>query len=240
MATVKQEPTNTAPAVIVGAETFADFEDDIEITQEDMIVPVIKLMQGGSNLVKDGAAMPGEYRKVTGDLVAERDKDLEVILFKRDKYYVTNEIEVVNGQKQKVKGTYRREPFTASAPNDWMFMENGKEHRRDLIYAFYVILANANGEQVFKQTPSIITLQSTAKKAAKTWYALLQNMKTAGTPPHAFVFNLGRNKESKGANSWIVPTISIGRATTTFEQEAAVLWRNEFANKEIKHDDNEE
>jgi hypothetical protein len=242
MATTKEVATKqeTAPAVIIGAEAFADFEDDVETTSDDLIVPVIKLMQGGSDLVKDGVAMPGEYRKVTGEIVAERDKELEVILFKREKYNQINQMELVNGKKEKVKGTYRREPFTASGPNDWIFFEDDKEFQRTLTYAFYVILANPDGQEVFKQTPSIITLQSSGKKAAKNWYAIIQNMRTAGSPAHAFVFSLGRTKETKNNNTWLIPTVKIGRPTTQFEQEAAVLWRSEFANKEVKHEDTED
>lgn len=236
MATVNKEVTTTTSAapMIVGADEFSDFFGDVELTQQDMIIPMIKLMQAGSDLVKDDQASAGEYRKSTGELLAEKDKDLELIVFKLDKYYVVNQVEMTNNGKVKVKGSYRRENFTVDGPNDWEFEDDGKTFRRDLIYAFYVIIANDKGEEVFNQMPSIITFSSSSKKSAKNWLSKLQNMRAAKKEPHSNVFSLGRSKEIKDKNSWLIPTVSVGRETTKLEQEAATLWRTEFKSSDHK------
>lgn len=228
---VAAQGTNLTP--VIGAETFGDFYEDVELTQQDMIVPTIKLMQATTELVKDDKAAAGEYRKSTGELLAEKNDELELIIFKLDKYFAINQMEMGQNGKEKVPGTYRREEFNVDLAREWEFAQDGKEYRRELVYSFYVLVANSNGQEVFNQVPSIISFRSSAKKAAKTWLSKLQNMRASKQEPHSHVFLLGRSKETKGKNSWLIPTVSVGRPTTKDEQAAVTLWRNEFKTKEI-------
>lgn len=219
------------PAFI--SQEFDDWDDDVVSTSKDFIVPRLQLMQGGSDPVKEGNANPGEYRDNMGNTLAGKQEELEVICFKRDKYWSVSE---VDDKGQKVKGgIWRKEPFTIDNQDaEWNFIEDDKFMKRTLTYDFFVLQANEDGEKVYDQLPKVFSLSSSATRAAKDWYTKFTNLKTAKKLPISVVFKLGRKIEKKDSNSWLVPVISIGRDTTRKEQECAAYWRAEFAHKDVK------
>jgi hypothetical protein len=247
MATVSKEKTvEQVAAVTLGAvivqgdmspaisEQFDDWDDDVVSTASDFIVPRLQLMQGSSDAVKEGKANPGEYVDNLGNILADRNSELEVIVFKRDKYWSESE---VDSDGRKIKGgVWRKTPFTLESDKlPWDFEEDGKKMKRTLTYDFFVIAGNEDGEKVFAQMPKIFSLSSSGSKVAREWYTKFTNLKTQKKSPVSVVFKLGRKleKNEKG-DSWLVPTLAMGRNTTAIEQECAAYWRSEFVNKEIK------
>jgi hypothetical protein len=230
-AVVMTDQVDMSPAI---ATQFDDWDDDVVSTASDFIIPQLQLMQGTTELVKEGKASPGEYADNLGNILADRNTELEVIVVKRDKYWTETEIDE-DGRRIK-GGIFRKVPFTLDNEKlPWNFLEDGKTMKRTLTYDFFVIVANEDGEKVFAQLPKVFSLSSTASKVAREWYTKFTNLKTQKKSPVSVVFKLGRRleKNNKG-DTWVFPTLAIGRNTTQAEQECAAYWRSEFVKKEIK------
>jgi hypothetical protein len=218
---------------VFGAEVFDDFDSDIVTTSSDFIVPRLKLMQAGSDDVKEGRALMREYRSNTGVVLAKPDEPLEVIVFKRDKFWMISEV-TADGKKVE-GGLFRREDFTlANQSAQYRFTEEGKNLQRTLVYDFFLIKASEDPAEILKSMPVIFSLSSTSSKVARDWYTKFTLLKTEGKNPVSHVFVLGSYLEKKNGNSWFIPTVSLGRATTKEEQESAIFWRLSFQNRDIK------
>lgn len=221
---------------VFGAEVFDDFDSDIVTTSSDFIVPRLKLMQAGSDAVKEGNAQMREYRSNTGTLLARADEKLEVVVFKRDKYWTESEVQIVNGQKKRVEnGIFRTKEFTLENQRlPYEFEEDGKLFKRTLNYDFYLFQANSDGQEVQKNMPLILSLSSSASKVAREWYSKFTELKTQGKSPISHIFVLGTFLKKENGQSWFIPTVELGRATTKEEQESAIFWRLSFQNRDIK------
>jgi len=224
---------------IVGASVFDDFDNDIVATSDDFKVPTLKLMQGSSDAVKERQANLGEYRNSLNELLADENVNLEVIIFKREKYWSENEIDA---RGKKIKGTWKRRDFTLNNSTDsWQWEdEDGKTYTRAVTFNYYLILANPEGEQAFNQIPMIFSLSRSSMKAAKDINLILQELKIKGKLPVSTVIKLGRRLEkNKDGDTFFVPTASQGRTSTKSEMEAAAFWRSELATKQVVVDGEE-
>ncbi len=220
-AVVMAEPVDISPAI--GAETYDDFFEDIIFTSSDFKIPRMQLMQGTSKPVKRGEAFVGEYRDGT-EIIAKNNEDFEVIVVKLDKFWSIQERNLDGTWKE--GGVWRREEFSLSnEKRPWRFVEDGKNLAAFLTIAVYLLRANENGEEVFKQMPKILTLQSTSYTYSfKELNKIVQGMKLEGKAVNSHVLVLGRKETTKS----LVPTFKLGRATTASEQECSTYWRNEL------------
>ena len=235
VATTKQEKA-IVPAHI--ASQFDDFDDDVVLTNQDYIIPRLKLLQGSSDEVKEGRGNVGEYMTNQGELLAAKDKDLELLIVKRDKYWSISEIDE-SGKKVK-GGEWRREPFTLdNAQREWNFYDNGKKFSANIVYDNFVIVASAD-EKIFSQIPMIFSLSRSSARVAKDLNTKFQKLKTQGKLPVSVVYKFARKLEkSKDGDTFLVPTVMQGRDSTESEIEAAAYWRNELAKGKVKIDGEE-
>lgn len=228
--TVAKKESNDVPAHVLGA--YDDFDSDITLTSSDYRIPRLSLMQGTSKQVVEGDAKNGEYRKSSGQLIADKTTDLEFLIVKLDKYWRIKEVNLDGSYKK--DGTMAREEWTRE--NDkrpWNYTQDGKAFRAYITLDVYLIIGCEDPQEVFRQIPMILSLQSTGYKAAQDMNTALQEIKVKGFKPLQFVFNLGRTIE--GAYS--VPTIKVGRKSTAAEMEAAAFFRNELKVNKVTTDE---
>lgn len=227
---VKQE--TAVPAYVT--QEFDDFNDDILLTSSDLIIPRLKLMQAIMKSVSSGDAVAGEYRLSTGELLAGKAADLDVIVLKMDKYWRIKETKADGAYLE--DGESYREAFTLENQNrNWNFEQDGKAWKAYLSLDLYLIQANDDGEEVFSQIPMIITLASSAYITAKKLYTEIQKLKIKGHTPVDYVFTLSRVNEG----AYNVPVIKLGRETTVTEKKAAAFFRNQLRTQQVKIDGEE-
>jgi hypothetical protein len=228
--TVAKKESNDVPAHVLAA--FDDFDSDITLTSSDYRIPRLQVISSTSKQAVEGDAKIGEYRKSNGQLIADKNTNVDIIVIKLDKYWRINETQPDG--KYKPGGTTRREEWTrANDKRPWNFVEEGVHYKALLTIDVYLLLANEDGEEVFKQIPMIISLQSTGYRAAQDLNLEIQELKIRGFKVHQFVFTLGRDIDGAFAS----PTIKRGRQTTKQEMEAAAFFRSELQGNKVTTDE---
>jgi len=180
------------------------------IDSEDIIVPRIMLMQAMSELVSDGHASLGQYiDSLNKDrVIAEKDKTFDVIVFGSDKKIMVNKNNEFEG-------------FEDYTP-DYVYEEvdaGGNVVNRNLLTQFYVLLvSDIEAGEAF---PYVLSFTKTSTKEGKKLATLIKKLSMFKKPSAAKVFTIGSKQESNDKGKWFVPTVAMGRDSTSEEMSQA-------------------
>ena len=187
---MSKELTKAASTELTAAQDLEAW-GDTGMSSSDMVIPKALLMQGLSDAVAEGKAAIGDYmNSLTGEVIAKKGTDLEVIPFHMDKYWAIAE---KSGNK------FRRvEAVTAANENlQWTFTDtDGVECKRTMVRAFYCLDAKNTSEM-----PMIISFSSTAAKIGKKLATKMFFMnRQAGKVPCAYSIKISSSivKGDKG------------------------------------------
>lgn len=204
-----------------------------QISQGDIIIPKIYLMQALSDLVEAERAKAGEWvDSIEETILAGRDDALEVIIF--DSFKRWQIFSVADG-KQTFAYSEDYTEDNCNAPyvdTD----DEGKPIHRHLQYNFYCLLPSAIDE-----TPYVLSLSKTATNAAKRINTLFAKLSRINRPSASIVLSLTAEKESNDKGTWYGIGVSKERDTTAQELAVAYDWyvqvRNNAAIK-VQDDEN--
>jgi len=208
---------NNLPAE-VSAATWGAIED---IDGGDLLVPKIFHQQAMSKLVAEGSAKPGDFcDSLTGEILATKDKPLEVIIFGMYKSMIISKHDPFSN-KFKLDKVVTITPENAMQFAGKPFVEETPEgqFKNNLQYNYYCLIPSKLGE-----LPYVLSLGSTKTKSAKKINTILSKLANAGKPGAAIVFNLLSVSEKNDQGSWFGLQVDQGRASTPEEMQAAYNW----------------
>jgi hypothetical protein len=226
MATLDKEVTkkqDTAPAVVSQLLQLEAEEEGYE-DMSDYEIPLVKLMQGMSEAVKEGDASVGEYRNsVDNSLLAKRGEPLELLLVAKKSYI--NEFILPHGEKELRNKKYLGQlPYSAETANlPYKEPVNEGTLLRYKIVDWYVLLAK-EGEEVFKELPYVLRFQVSQIKIANKLNFTLGGLKRQGVPRAAKVFELTSKVNPSDENKNLIYQVKVGRDATKYEMEAVAMW----------------
>lgn len=202
-----------------------------DISNEDIIIPKILLMQPMSELVTDGVAKIGEFRdSLNKDRVLGSDKEpVELIVFGTFKTWLE----------------FKDDEFLATRP--WTpetsdlkleeFLEDGSILRRDKVLNFYCLIPKdiASGEPF----PFVLSCRRTSAMAGKTINTHIKKLQMFKKPSAAKVFALNSRKETNDKGTFFVSEINVLRDSTNEELSTAWEWHKALAKSKVRVDDSD-
>lgn len=197
------------------------------LSQKDIIIPRILLMQGQSEKVLAGEALFGEFRdSVSNELLGGPKKPLDVIPFSMKKAIFVSEYE------PKSKKYVYKETIDATAENEALPWE-ADGFRRQKVMSFFVLLPSEleKGGAI----PKLISLKSSSMNAAKVIATQMYAINAAAQPwlpPPAYVMTLSVKLDKNDQGNFAVTEAKRGRLSTPEEVQAAFGWFNSIANNE--------
>ena len=174
---------------------------DTGVTASDMVIPKALLMQGLSEAVADGNAAIGDYlNSLTGEVIAKKGEELELIPFHMDKYWAISE---KSGNK------FRRvEAATPANENlPWDFTDtDGVDCKRTMVRAFYCLKSDE-----LDGLPIIVSFSSTAAKIGKKLATRMFIMnRQAGKVPCAYGIKLSASVVKGEKGTYATPDFTVG------------------------------
>ncbi len=222
-----------------------------EVSQNDLVVAQILLMQGLSVMVADEKAVMGEFRdSLTEERLGKAGEPIEVIPF-----YCQ---EVFSISKQLDDGDYKylrtdpivksplKEGYNDALPWEDTEMIEGKKTpiKRTRRYNFFVLDPKELKELGAAALPKFISFKSKSVKEGKKLFSMMYVRNTGmGLAPAAYHFKIDAKKEKNDKGVFYVPTVSQAERTTPTELSYALSWFKKLsggaANVKL-HDDAEE
>jgi hypothetical protein len=203
------------------------------LSNSDILVSKILLMQGLSDLVADGQATPGQLRdSLQGTLLGSKDKACEIIPFSSFRTWVI--FEKKNGKDEYV----RTVPIDASNES-WPISEiiNGIEVRRDKCLNFYVLRPQDITEGL--AFPYLISFRRYGSQAGKKLTTFAAKLKAFNKPMASRVFELKVQTEENDKGKFFSFDIGMGRETTDAELGEAKKWYQTFKTATVRADDSD-
>jgi len=201
------------------------------ITNDDITIPKILLMQPMSDLVTDGIAKIGEFRdSLDPEKMLGNDKTpVEVIVFGTFKTW----IEFKDGEFLSIKRmTGENEGLEREE-----IQEDGSVITRDKTWNFYCLVpSDIESGETF---PYVISFRRTGTKAAKDINTYLVKLKMMNKPSAASVFALTSYKETNDKGTFFVPQVKVVRKTTNEEIAAAKTWYEVLGKSNVRVDDSD-
>lgn len=198
---------------------------------QDIVIPKILPMQGQSQLVTDMKAQVGEFRdSVSGAKLGSIAEPFEIIPFHVDKVWDIL-VEKTSDKGEKQFEYERSEPIIENPMQpgyndnlEWTGEEDGTPIKRVRRMNFYCLLPGeiASGGAI----PYVMSFKSTSFREGKKMFSqmYLRNLK-AKLPPPAFAFKLaGIKAKNDRGQTYIVPTVELGRRTTEAEIAECLEW----------------
>jgi hypothetical protein len=209
--------------------------DDGEIEAKDLLIPMICVAQGSSDLAKRGEARPGDiYETVNKEILGDAKTSVNFIPIKYYKTWIHSE--VIGGRPQ-----FRSvEPYTPTNMEKYKYEEtkqNGTLWRHYEVLNFYVILEKDLLEG--RAFPHLLSFRSSNKRKGRP---LLNHMATARryNPPMplcSMVFSINTVLATKGKDTWSVFDVKKVRATTKDEIMECLGWLENMKTQNHKVDD---
>lgn len=213
-----------------------------QVSQQDIIIPKILVMQGLSVAVAEGRAQMGEFRdSLNNTLMGRFDTDpVHVIPF-----YIEKTWDILEEQED---GSFK---WTRSVPvvenpaspdyNDnwkWEAEVGGQKIKNVRRFNYYVLLPSEveSGASI----PYIFSFKSTSIKEGKKLYTqmYLRNIK-AGLPPAAFTIKLGGARQKNDKGIFIVPSFELDRKSTQEELAECLSWIKMIKGGKVKVDESD-
>lgn len=212
--------TNGLPATQTKAWGAAE-----DMASEDLIIAKIFHQQALSKFASDGKASAGDWcDSLTGEVLAKKDKPLELIIFSSFKKLLISKLE--NGSYKWIS-TEDVTPANALLPWEEI-LSNGDQIRRNIQYNYFCLLADRLDEM-----PYVLSFQSTKIKAAKKLNTMFAKLARLGMPSAAYIFNFQSIKETGDKGSWFGVEVSQGAATNAAQQEVAFEWYNRIKTAKV-------
>lgn len=202
-----------------------------EISNEDMVIPKILLMQPMSELVTDGVAKIGEFRdSLNTDRVLGNDKEpVELIIFGTFKTW----LEFKDGEYLSTK---KWTPENAELPRDEI-LEDGSVISRDKVLNFYCLVPkDISGGEPF---PFVLSCRRTSATAGKELNTHIKKLQMFKKPSAAKVFALTSYKETNDKGTFFVSQVKVLRDSTTEEQAIAYEWYKALAKSKVRVDESD-
>lgn len=237
MATVSKEKevaVTKSAAVALSAMTTRALElEAMEQDYEDMSlfeIPMLKLMQGQSDFVKEGNANIGEWRSsIDADLLSKRGEPLELIFLTKKTYW--SEYFLKEGDEFKNKKWIRNLDYTAETA---LLPIREGETVRVKVVDWYVLPATRDEQEIYSKIPFLFRFQISYLPVAKNLNTRLNKLKKLGHSRVDHVWNVTSKVNSKDANKNLIPVIEFGRETTVAEKECATMWLNDLLSGAVK------
>lgn len=196
---------------------------DGEFEAKDLLVPMICIGQGTSEVVKLGKAKAGDvYETVNKTVLADTKKTLSFIPIKYFKTWVHCEMVKTRPQFRSV------EPYTPANSGRYQYEmeEDGKTMRHYEVLNFYVLLEDELEKG--NSFPYLLSFRSSNKKKGRP---LINHMARAralkpSLPLCSMTFNLTSVLTSNADNSWFVFDLTPKQATLPVYMEKALEWLN--------------
>lgn len=185
-----------------------------ESSSNDIVIPKIQLMQGMSQAVTSGKAKLGDLvDSVSGDIIGDVNKPLEVVPFHMEKFFV---VQKFNGKKFLYDRIEKITPQNENAAYE--FDENGSKMKRVYTRRFYVLTAG-------NVLPYTIDFASTSSKAGKE-LATEMFVKNAmmKLPPASSKIAIGVKIDKNDDATYAVKTIKVVGKSTQEEIKNAFNW----------------
>jgi hypothetical protein len=197
---------------------YGDLMDEADVDADDILIPKLLLGQSISKFVKEEKGRSGEIRGSLGmNLIAARDKTVEVICFARYKTWIT----------LKAKGN----EFVSQVPLTLANANLPREEIRDGVDVhnyetlnYYCLLPEEVKKGIYM--PYVLSFRSTSYKTGKALETHRARLKEFGKPLAFKVFNLGAVEQSNDKGDFYVYTIEEGRDATDEELAATQKWNN--------------
>jgi hypothetical protein len=237
-ATVKQTKTLTeVPKATMPAVPESSWGSE-GLSNSDILVPKLLVMQGLSDLVAEGKANVGQIREsINGELLGGMVKPkeqtaVEVVAFSSFKTWVI--FEKKNGKDEYVKTV----PMTPENEG-WLIDEviGGVQVRRDKCLNFYVLLASEL--KAGTAFPYLVSFRRTSMRAGKKLATMAAKLRVFKKPLAAKIINLGVLAEENDKGKYFVFDVTQGRSTTTDELAAAHQWYEALKTTNVKVDDSD-
>jgi len=190
------------------------------ISSQDILIPKILLMQGLSKFVmdEDSTARAGEFRdSLTGDLLGNKEKPLEVVAFTSFKVWIEQE------EKGSELEYLRTIPITAENEG-WDLVEevDGKIIRRDRCHNFYVLIPDQVKEG--SSFPYVISFRRSTYQTGKKLSTYATKLAMRNQPLASQVFEISTVKTENDKGVFYITDIKPSRVAEKEEKAAAWQW----------------
>lgn len=205
-----------------------------ESSAADIVIPRLNLMQQMSKLViADKAKLGDLVDSVTGEVLGNKDKGIQVIPFHMEKFFVVQK-EVKQGNKVKYEYDHVEKITAANENADWEYTHEGVKFKRMYTRNFYVLVPG-------KVLPYVVSFQSTSAKAGKE---LATEMYTKNVmlnkAPAASKIELGCRIETTDDGTYGVKTVKVVGDSSREEIALAFKWFQTVRKEETKVDETED
>lgn len=221
----------TAKAVVAATPDSAWGSEGL--SNSDILVSKILLMQGLSDLVADGKATPGQLRdSLAGDLLGDKASPCAIIPFSSFRTWVI--FEKKNGKDEYVKTV----PITPEN-EAWPINEivGGVEVRRDKCLNFYVLKPSDIKDGL--AFPFLVSFRRYGSMAGKKLTTFAAKLKAFKKPMAAKVFMLAVQTEENDKGKFFSFDITMDRDTTPAELAEAHKWYLTLQTATVRHDDSD-
>jgi hypothetical protein len=201
------------------------------VSSNDVIIPKIRVMQPGSQLVTDGVAKFGDFidslsNEVVGHIT---EKAVELIPFYVEKIWI---ISKWNGSKFEFD---RIEGVTPMNENkQWEEDTPQGKFKNEKCFNFYCLRPED------MSLPVIVAFKGTSLRAGRELMTQMYvKNKAAGKAPCAKVINLGGDKTSNDKGTYAVMKASVSRDTSMEEMTQCLNWFKSVQSGEAKADNSD-
>lgn len=206
-----------------------------DISQSEMTIPRLLVMQQMSSIVAEGNAKLGDIvENVEEQVLGGLDKTVQVIVC--DSQLVWRQ-QTMDGEL--VRNIPRRvNPSKPGYNNNLGKTSHDEDTNQEVVnyrvIRFFFLVTNDDG--IVSDTPYIMEFKSTAYNAGKDIYSASFNPKNRekGLNPASYVWEIGVNKQTNGNKTFAVPFAKKGRASVTEEMEEAFKWYQAVNTTEVK------
>lgn len=218
-------------ALAIGADVDGAWGGE-DISNTDIIIPKILLMQPMSELVTDGIAKIGEFRDSlnTARVLGDEKAPVEVVVFGTFRTWMTfKDGEYLN--------TIARDASNEALPREEIEEGSGAAITRTQILNAYCLMPKdiASGEAF----PFVLSFKSTSYTAGKALMTHIKKLQMFKKPSAAKVFLVSCHKETNDKGTFFVPDIAVLRDSTEAEMAQAYEWYKLIARSKVKVDDSD-
>lgn len=215
---------------LVGTEVDGAWGGE-DISNTDIIIPKILLMQPMSELVTGGTAKIGEFRdSLNKERVLGSDKSpIEMIVFGTFRTWLT----FIDGEYESTtKCDHTNEDLRLEE-----VAENGSIITRDKVLNIYCLLTKdlANNEAF----PFVLSCRRTSYQTGKKIVTHIKKLQMFKQPSAAKVFSLSSRKEQNDKGTFFVTDVDVVRDSTPLEVAQAYEWYRSLAKGKVRVDDSD-
>lgn len=209
--------------------TSTQFED-FEVDTRNIVIPKILLMQPISDKVTEGIAKYGDFlNSMTGEVVGNIDKGLEVIPLSSKNYHIVSVKEGTDWNFLRI------DPIVSMADDNKPFddIENGEVIKRQKVLEFFVMAPAVS------ELPFTVQFRGMSFRNGKAFYTMAFAMaKAMRVMPYERTLILNGTKTKNDKGNFAILTFKSGRKSTAEEIEKSKMWYSTIkASNVVVHDE---